>query len=228
MALSAYKNTSAFKPTMVSSTGRQELLHEQDEVQTETLVDDGIIGVQEDVQSEEEPTEEKINVENDENNGYENENNGYENNENENDGNEADDEAADDDYEDLEESIAAAPVNKLRGKNVNFENNQKFRQKKTVDMAAQPLDEPRKLVIGKGAVVKEHVEKQTVKLRRVSKVRGDKELTALRQETTKFARPSMAARGLYEPQASNRNLIGSTPYAFTATVSRMLVKEETN
>ena len=135
--------------------------------------------------------------------------------------------------EDLDEDdpVAAAAAGRARGRSAEGGGKTHFKQKKTVETAAQPLEEPRKLVIGRGAVIKEHVQTQTVKLRRVSKVRGDKELTALRQETVRFTRPSVAARGQYGPQASHRNMLGvgsggSTPYAFTATVSRVLVKEE--
>ena len=186
-------------------------------------VDDAIIGIQEEegeaVEEEvaEEVPHEEVYVENSEEVTEENDEKAVE------------EAAEEDDYVDEDDPVAAAAAGKVRGRSAEVGGKTHFKQKKTVETAAQPLEEPRKLVIGKGAVVKEHVQKQTVMLRRVSKVRGDKELTALRQETVRFARPSMASRGLYEPQASHRNLLGSgssTPYAFTATVSRVLVKEE--
>ena len=236
MALAAYKNTSAFKPTMVvesSFAGRgRGLLEEKEEV------DDAIIGIQEEEGEAVEVGHEEVNVDSQEV-GEEAVEEAAEDVEEVTAGEnmeevaeEAEEEAAEeDDYVDEDDPVAAAAAGKVRGRSAEVGGKTHFKQKKTVEAAAQPLEEPRKLVIGKGAVVKEHVQKQTVMLRRVSKVRGDKELTALRQETVRFARPSMAGRGLYEPQASHRNLLGSggggsTPYAFTATVSRVLVKEE--
>jgi hypothetical protein len=211
MALASYKNTSAFKPTMITESytgGGKGLLDEKEEV------DDTVIGIQEEA-VEDVDNEVEVNMEEQEEVSEEV-------------SEEVDEEAADeDDYVDEEDSVAAAAAGRVRGQNANGGNKTHFKQKKAVETAAQPLEEPRKLVIGKGAVMKEHVQTQTVMLRRVSKVRGDKELTALRQETVRFTRPSMAARGVYEPQASQRTLLGgNTSYAFTATVSRVLVKEE--
>jgi hypothetical protein len=217
MALASYKNTSAFKPTMIlSDGGGRGLLQEKvEEVQTDSLVDDAVIGVEEDdvtgineddeegvEETAEEANEDIVEVAQEE----------YE------------EAAEEDDYVDEEDAVAAAAAGRVGGRAVSSGSERRYKQKKTAETAAQPLEEPRKLVIGKGAVLKEQVQKQTVMLRRVSKVKGDKELTALRQDTVRFARPSMAGRGQYGPQSSNRNLL-STPYAFTATVSRVLIKE---
>lgn len=224
MALAAYKNTSAFKPTMILSDGGRGLLQEQEEVQTDSLVEDAVIGVE-----EEDIT--GINEDDEENKGDNEEEASEEVNEDvveiaqEEDEETAEEAAEEDDYIDEEDAVAAAAAGRVGGRVVSSGGERRYKQKKTAEAAAQPLEEPRKLVIGKGAVLKEQVQKQTVMLRRVSKVKGDKELTALRQDTVRFARPSMAGRGQYGPQSSNRNLL-STPYAFTATVSRVLVKEE--
>jgi hypothetical protein len=213
MALASYKNTSAFKPTMVlSDRGSRGLLQEQEEVQTDSLVEDAAIGIEEEDEGEvveenveeagEEVVEDVVEV-----------------------AQEEDEEVVEeDDYVDEEDAVAAAAAGRVGGRAVSSGSERRYKQKKTAETAAQPLEEPRKLVIGKGAVLKEQVQKQTVMLRRVSKVKGDKELTALRQDTVRFARPSMAGRGQYGPQSSNRNLL-STPYAFTATVSRVIIKE---
>ena len=89
--------------------------------------------------------------------------------------------------------------------------------KKPVSQAAEPPTELKQIVIGKGALFQERVEKQTIQLRRVSKIKGDKELSATR------SRPSMMLRSGYGPQSS-RNLLN--PYEFTATVARTIVKKE--
>jgi hypothetical protein len=91
--------------------------------------------------------------------------------------------------------------------------NSKF--KKPASQASAPPSEPRKLVIGRGALLEEQVEKQTIKLRRVSKVKGDKDLTALR--AARNVRPSSVPTSLQRPVS----------YAFTATVSRTVVKKDT-
>jgi hypothetical protein len=120
------------------------------------------------------------------------------------------------DVVDEEESINNIQAKTVIGKSVTSGNTYTQKVKRTVESEVQPLSEPRKLIIGKGALLQEQVEKQTVKLRRVSRVKGDKDLTATRQ----VSRPSAIAFGGYEPQRPQS-------YAFTATVSRTIVKSDT-
>jgi len=79
---------------------------------------------------------------------------------------------------------------------------------------AEPSAEPAKevkIVIGKGELKSEAVVHQTVKLKRVSRIRGDRTLTALRKEQPQ-ARPSVAGGG---------------GYAFTAAVGRVQLRAPT-
>lgn len=121
----------------------------------------------------------------------------------------AEDEDAADDEEDLEESLANAAPAKHRGLFVTNGAHTSIKTKHATESALAPPVENHTLVIGKGSLLEEMVQKQTVQLRRVSKVKGDRDLTAQRtQSIDRYARPSAIQ-----------------PYAFTATVSRTLVKK---
>lgn len=189
VALSAYKNTNvtAFKPVAVRSIAEDKLMEEEPSGYNE----EEIIGVteeqyQEEVEQEEEQNEEEIETEQEE------------------------------DVVDDEEAVNNVHAKTITGKSATSGNTYTQKVKRTVESEVQPLSEPRKLIIGKGALLQEQVEKQTVKLRRVSRIKGDKDITAIRQ----VARPSVVAFGGYEPQRPQS-------YAFTATVSRTIVKSDT-
>jgi len=190
VALSAYKNTNvtSFKPVAVRSIAEDKLIEEQPTDYNE----EEIIGVSE-YEEEEEIEQEQVEVEQEEQ-----------------------EQAEEEDVVDEEESINNIQAKTVIGKSVTSGNTYTQKVKRTVESEVQPLSEPRKLIIGKGALLQEQVEKQTVKLRRVSRVKGDKDLTATRQ----VSRPSAIAFGGYEPQRPQS-------YAFTATVSRTIVKSDT-
>jgi len=148
--------------------------------------------------------------------------------------------AEDDDFMDEDEAVEGAAARGVAGRAVKGGGYLRSKQKKVAEAAAAPLPpEPKKLVIGRGALITEKVETQTVKLRRVSKIRGDKTTTEMRQAAVgRFARPSAAPTAAFNPTAvgaSSRNMLGGgrestaamTPYAFVATVSRLQVKAET-
>jgi hypothetical protein len=148
--------------------------------------------------------------------------------------------ADDDDFMDEDEAVEGAAARGVAGRAVKGGGYLRSKQKKVAEAAAAPLPpEPKKLVIGRGALITEKVETQTVKLRRVSKIRGDKTTTEMRQAAVgRFARPSAAPTAAFNPTAvgaSSRNMLGGgrestaamTPYAFVATVSRLQVKAET-
>jgi hypothetical protein len=160
--------------------------------------------------------------------------------------------AEDDDYMDEDEPVDAAVAAGVPGRAVKGGGYLRSKQKKVAEAAAAPLPpEPKKLVIGRGALITEKVETQTVKLRRVSKIRGDKGLTEMRaQASSRVARPSVAPLGgaAFSPMASSRNVLGGgrssvahgagsagdaeaggglTTYGFIATVARLKVKAET-
>jgi hypothetical protein len=148
--------------------------------------------------------------------------------------------AEDDDFVDEDEAIEGAVARGVAGRAVKGGGYLRSKQKKVAEAAAAPLPpEPKKLVIGRGALITEKVETQTVKLRRVSKIRGDKTTTEMRQAAVgRFARPSAAPTAAFNPTAvgsSSRNMLGGgrestaamTPYAFVATVARLQVKAET-
>lgn len=203
MALSAYKSPTSFRPQSVASQHRQSTVVESllEHPQTDE-VEDAVIGIEEEPEDTgaakeyEEQTEENTE-------------------EIENDIEETEEEQ--DDYVDDDEDIATALTRKATGKHVDSAMTYAQRTKNSADSATTPPIESKKLVIGKGALLQEHVQRQTVQLRRVSKVRGDQHLTALRQQ-----RPS--TRAGYAPQSSSRNLLN--PYEFTATVSRVIVKTD--
>ena len=185
IALAAYKNTSSFKPTGVR-TMKQSLIEEvPEEVQTESIAEHEAIGVvseeaEEERVEEEKPTEDIP---------------------------EEEEEAEDDDYVDEDDAVASGTRRGVTGVAVSHNGALTQKVKITPDSEASTgMTEQKKLVIGKGALLQEQVQKQTIKLRRVSHVKGDRDLTAVRQH-----RPS--ARPV--------------SYAFTATVSRTLVKTDT-
>ena len=185
IALAAYKNTSSFRPTGVR-TMKQSLIEEvPEEVQTESITEHEAIGVvseeAEDERVEEEKPTEDIPEE--------------------------EEEAEDDDYVDEDDAVASGTRRGVTGVAVSHNGALTEKAKNTPDSEASTgMTEKKKLVIGKGALLQEQVQKQTIKLRRVSHVKGDRDLTAVRQH-----RPS--ARPV--------------SYAFTATVSRTLVKTDT-
>lgn len=184
IALAAYKNTSSFRPTGVR-TMKQSLIEEvPEEVQTESITEHEAIGV-----VSEEAEEERVEEETAE------------------DIPEEEEEAEDDDYVDEDDAVASGTRRGVTGVAVSHNGALTQKVKNTPDSEASTgMTEQKKLVIGKGALLQEHVQKQTIKLRRVSHVKGDRDLTAVRQH-----RPS--ARPV--------------SYAFTATVSRTLVKTDT-
>ena len=190
LALAAYKNTSSFRPTGVRTiTMKQSLIEEEPaEVQTETITEHEAIGVVSEEQNAEEninEVEEAVNIPDDE----------------------VEEAVEDDDYVDEDDAVDSVARRKITG--VAVSNNRDLTQKvkNTPDSEASTgMTEQRKLVIGKGALLQEQVQKQTIKLRRVSHVKGDRDITAVRQH-----RPS--ARPV--------------SYAFTATVSRTLIKTDT-
>jgi hypothetical protein len=213
MALAAYKNTSAFKPTGIRNP-RQALLEEDArEVQTESLTEEVAIGIAEEDEEAEEvqesydtPHAEDVHEEDVGQPEYSEEQT-MDMNESAVEEETAEDAADEDDYVDEDEAVGAAGARKVGGNTASGGGWLSSKQKKTVESAVAPPVENKKLVIGRGAVLQEQVHTQTVKLRRVSKVRGDRDLTASR---TRFTRPSVA-----------------TPYAFTATVARTVVKTDT-
>jgi len=190
LALSAYKNTSAFKPVGIHTVSETARLAPQmtedadlcaigiaddDMADTDAVADNDIdinaVDAAEDAVAE-------------------------------------DDDAAEDE-EDLEESLANAAPAKHRGLFVTNGTHTTIKTKHATESALAPPIENNTLVIGKGSLLEEMVQKQTVQLRRVSKVKGDRDLTAQRtQSIDRYARPSAIQ-----------------PYAFTATVSRTLVKK---
>ena len=234
--LSAYKNTSAFKPVAYRNPQQNLLLEMAPEVQTEALMElnpedeDTVVGITDEQEQEE---EEEIIDENVGSTEYADESLvaedviGIQEETAEDVAEEAAEEAedaaeAEDDYVDEDETLDGAVRKKVVGASAVGGGWLQNKQKKATESAVAPPIENKKLVIGRGALLTETVEKQTVKLRRVSKVRGDKDLTAIRQGTAgmdRVTRPSVAARGLFEPQRP-------TSYAFTATVSRTVVKTD--
>jgi hypothetical protein len=201
MALSAYKSPTSFRPQPVAGQHRQSTVAESLLENPESdEVEDAVIGIEE--QPEDTGAAKEYNQDNMEEIEEQIEN---------------EQEEEQDDYVDDEEDIATALARKITGKHVDFERASQQRTKKATESATAPPVESKKLVIGKGALLQEHVQRQTVQLRRVSKVRGDQQLTALRQQ-----RPS--TRAGYAPQSSLRNLLN--PYEFTATVSRVIVKTD--
>ena len=197
VALSAYKSSSAFKPTGVR-TIRQNLIEETPaEVETDTII------------PVEEPAEKAVAFEDEVEEMNEDEVVQA-----------AEEEAEDadaDDYVDEDDAVAGVQKRAVKGVAVSGSKHivQKAKHAPDTD-ASTGMSEQRKLIVGKGAILEEHVQKQTIKLRRVSHVKGDKDMTAIRQY-----RPSMAYREGYQPQRP-------ISYAFTATVSRTLVKTETD
>ena len=163
------------------------LMSEQEDVQDEA------IGIQEEEETEEQQGE--VNIE------------------------EHEDEAGEEvnDVADEEDIAHIAPTPMRSNRLVNPSPSYSQKTKKPIVQAAEPPTELKQIVIGKGAVYQERVEKQTIQLRRVSKIKGDKDLTATR------SRPSIFMRSGYAPQSS-RNLLN--PYEFTATVARTIVKKE--
>jgi hypothetical protein len=123
-------------------------------------------------------------------------------------------EAEDDDFMDEDEPVEGAAACGVGGRAVKGGGYLRSKQKRVAEAAAAPLPpEPKKLVIGRGALITEKVETQVVKLRRVSKIRGDKNLTEMRQAAVshRFARPSAAVAagpGFGPVGASSRNLLG--------------------
>jgi hypothetical protein len=123
----------------------------------------------------------------------------------------------DDDVVDEEDIAHVAPAAMRTNRLANPSPSYNQKTKNPIAQAAEPPTELKQIVIGKGTLYQERVEKQTIQLRRVSKIKGDKDLTATR------SRPSMFMRRGYGPQSS-RNLLN--PYEFTATVARTIVKKE--
>lgn len=210
MALSAYKNTAAFKPVSVARQSLAPALLEE----PEETVDDSALNVeQQDPDSYAvgiaEETDEDVAQETDALPSDYTVAEALEETAEEETAEEED--AADD-----EEAVDAALRSKVGGRTATGGGWLTNKVKKTTESAVAPPFEHKKLVIGKGALLEEQVEKQTVKLRRVSKVKGDKDLTALRNAVS---RPSIAVARGFEPQRP-------MSYAFTATVSRTLVKKE--
>jgi len=144
---------------------------------------------------------------------------------------ELDDEAVgDDDYEDEDEPVDEAAVAAGGGgsRRGGFLRN-KLRAAAS-KAAAVPSAEPRALVIGKGKLQLEQAVQQVVRLKRVSKVRGDKALTAMRaQQSMRRISNSAAA---FEPAASSSaggvGGGGGAGYAFTATVGRKQLRVSTD
>lgn len=190
VALSAYKSSSAFKPTGVR-TIRQNLIEETPaEVETDTII------------PVEEPAEKAV---------------AFEDEVEEMNEDEVVQDTEDDDYVDEDDAVAGVQKRAVKGVAVSGGTSVVQKAKHAPDTEASTgLSEQRKLIVGKGVILQEHVQKQTIKLRRVSHVKGDKDMTAIRQY-----RPSMASREGYQPQRP-------ISYAFTATVSRTLVKTETD
>ena len=95
-------------------------------------------------------------------------------------------------------------------------------------LTAPASPEPIKLVIGTGAIYKEKVETNVLKLRRVSRVRGDRALTEMRQQqrpSARVLRPSAAvlsSLGLGAGAAASGGG-GGGGYTFSTT-SRKVVK----
>lgn len=190
LALAAYKNTSSFRPTGVR-TMKQSLIEEEPaEVQTDNITEHDVIGVVSE-EAEEEKLVEDVHEEAEEARVEDTE----------------DETPEDDDYVDEDDAVASGARSRVTGAAVSNSRTLTQKVKNTPDSEASTgMTEQKKLVIGKGALLQEQVQKQTIKLRRVSHVKGDKDITAVRQH-----RPS--ARPV--------------SYAFTATVSRTLVKTDT-
>lgn len=185
LALSAYKNTSAFKPVGIHTVSETARLTAAPQMTEDA--DLCAIGVADDDVATAAENDIDINAVEDA---------------------DAEDDVADDE-EDLEESLANAAPAKHRGMFVTKGAHTAIKTKYTTESALAPPVENHKLVIGKGSLLEEQVQKQTVQLRRVSKVKGDRDLTAQRtQSIDRYARPSAIQS-----------------YAFTATVSRTLVKK---
>lgn len=109
------------------------------------------------------------------------------------------------------------------------------RAKKAAPAASAPAaPEPKKLVIGSGAIVQEKVEKQVVRLRRVSKIKGDSSLTqarqaaAIRDARSSVVVPSAAAGGSTADRASSTAAsLAGLSYAFAETVGRAKLRVAT-
>jgi hypothetical protein len=127
-----------------------------------------------------------------------------------------------DDAWDEDEPVAAMAPRAMAGRAVKPAGRSSVKHKRVAEAAAAPAPpDPKKLVIGTGSLITEKVETQTVRLRRVSKIRGDETLTQMRRNAAeRIARPSAAAS--FGPTAP-----GMTPYAFVATVARLKVKADT-
>jgi hypothetical protein len=202
IALAAYRSPTAFKPMPTSHSDNVILISESEN----NTIQDEVINSYEEVDKEREGT---VAEEGPVDANEEREETVVE---------EVNEEVSEEDIPDEDEEIAHITPNSMRTTRiVNPSTSYTHKIKKPPIQAAAPSTELKQIVIGKGAVYQEKVEKQIVKLRRVSKIKGDKELSATR------SRPSMMLRSGYTPQSS-RNLLN--PYEFTATVARTIIKKE--
>jgi hypothetical protein len=121
------------------------------------------------------------------------------------------------DYEDEEEDLSGAAGRKAGGKTATHGGWLSNKTKKAVEQAVAPPVENKKLVIGKGALIAESVTREVVRLKRVSKVKGDAEITNLRQNTA--SRPSVATPVFAAVVARNRFKVDSTRYGRDSTAA---------
>lgn len=106
-----------------------------------------------------------------------------------------DDDQAEDDVADDEEDILDTAGRKAAGSKAQHGGWLSNKTKKVAESAVAPPVEDRKLVIGKGALIAEAVTKEVVRLKRVSKIKGDSELSNMRKQNG--SRPSTAATPVF-------------------------------
>jgi len=139
---------------------------------------------------------------------------------------EPDADAEDDDYEDEDEPADGEAGAEGGGGGSRRRGYLRNKLRAAVSMAATaPATEPRALVIGKGKLHLEQAVQQVVRLKRVSKVRGDQTLTAMRARQS-VRRMSTAAAAAFGPSAAASGG-GGGGYAFTATVGRKQLRVST-
>ena len=126
---------------------------------------------------------------------------------------EAEPDAEEDDYVDEDEEVREAAARAAKAAAARKAAELLAKAKKVTAGLAAPTADPRKLIIKEGVIHGEVVAAKTFTLRRVEKVRGDKDLTALR---------AAAAAQSSSQQLGRKSAIGGVGFAPRASSARIL------
>jgi len=124
-----------------------------------------------------------------------------------------------DDYMDEDEEVREAAARAAKAAAAKKAAELALKAKKLAEAAATTAVEPKKLIIKEGVIHGEVVAAKTFTLRRVEKVRGDKDLTALRAAASARKSVTPGALGYAPRQSSARILTGLAPHSDDRPIS---------